>query len=458
MKILHGTRTRTRVAVAVAAALGFSALTTGPASALTATPTTPTNPRNEGACATDVSAPFSVNANNGLTIEAQPNATDITGTTGGGEVTVTEVFQIWPIDNPSQVTAYTIPAITGLEGLVTVPGAVLADGQTYAWDAQTQFGGQSSAWMAPCYVAIDNTPPSVAPTITSANYPAGQLDQPGAPVQFTFGADGASDVAGYSFAWLEYPSPGVPGPISDPFTGWAATVAAPTLGGSVSVDLVPPAAWGYVTLYVSSMDRAGNSSPVTEYAFFLKQTTPSITLQGPLPKFGKQTEFQLSADPGLEAQSPVTGFTVTTLTDSGQTTETIPASEEGVAEFKPTIESADESFIVGTTSADGWRSETNWYFVNTAPTVTSTVYPENGSGGGSGVAGTFTFKPPVKGVVSYSYSFDWGSTYTTVEASPNGEAQITWAPPHSGFYDLDVYATTANGTQLLPYDYFFMVN
>jgi hypothetical protein len=457
VKILNGARKR--VAIVAAVALGFSVLAAGPASAITATPTTPTNPANDGACATDASAPFYANANEGLTIEAQPNASNVTGTTGGNDIPVTEVFQIWPVDNPSQITSYTLDStLSGLEGQINVSASVLADGQTYAWDAQTQFGGQSSDWMAPCYVAIDNTPPSAAPTVISANYPANQLDQPGAPIQFTFGANGMSDVAGYSFAWLEYPSPGSPRPISDPFTGWAATVAAPTLGGSATVDLVPPFATGFASLYVSSMDRAGNSSPVTEYVFYLKPTTPSIKLQGPVPKFGTQTEFQLRANAGLEAQSPVTSFTVETLSDSGETTQTIPASDDGVAEFKPTIDSADESFIVSTTSADGWQSDTNWYFVNTAPTVSSTAYPENGNGGGSGVSGTFTFKPPVKGVVSYSYSFDWGSTYTTVQASPNGEAEITWTPPQSGFYDLNVYATTANGTQLLPYDYFFTVN
>lgn len=457
MKYLNGRHKR--LAVIAAVALGFSVLAAGPASAITATPTTPTNPLNEGSCSTDASTPFYANTNGGLTIEAQPNATNVTGTTGGDYIPVTEVFQIWPVADPSQITSYTLDStISGLEGQIHIPAGVFTDGQTYAWNAQTQFGGQSSDWMAPCYVAVDDTAPSAAPTVTSANYPAGQLDQPGTPIQVTFGANGMSDVAAYSFEWLGYPSPGVQSTISDPFTGWGATVAAPSLGGSTTVDLVPPLATGYASLYVLSMDRAGNASPVTEYAFYLRQTTPSITLQGPEPKFGQQTEFQLRADSALEAASPVTSFTVTTLTDTGQTTQTIPASGSGIAEFKPTIDSAYESFIVSTTSADGWQSSTNWYFVNTAPTVSSTVYPENGTGGGSGVPGTFTFKPPVKGVVSYSYSFDWGSTYTTVAASANGEAQISWTPPQSGFYDLNVYATTANGTQLLPYDYLFTVN
>ncbi|MCW2885458.1 MAG: sle, partial [Streptosporangiaceae bacterium] len=71
--------------------------------------------------------------------------------------------------------------------------------------------------------------------------------------------------------------------------------------------------------------------------------------------------------------------------------------------------------------------------------------------------GTFTFAPKVKHIVSYTYSFNWGQT-VTVNADDHGVAQLSWTPDQSGFYDLEVYATTRDGLELTPYDYFFSVN
>jgi hypothetical protein len=46
----------------------------------------------------------------------------------------------------------------------------------------------------------------------------------------------------------------------------------------------------------------------------------------------------------------------------------------------------------------------------------------------------------------------------TVEARGNDTAEIHWTPTESGFYDIEVYATTKDGTQLAPYDYYFTVD
>jgi hypothetical protein len=51
--------------------------------------------------------------------------------------------------------------------------------------------------------------------------------------------------------------------------------------------------------------------------------------------------------------------------------------------------------------------------------------------------------------------------HTPVHASRaggDGVAQISFTPDQSGFYDLEVYATTRDGLELTPYDYFFIVN
>lgn len=64
----------------------------------------------------------------------------------------------------------------------------------------------------------------------------------------------------------------------------------------------------------------------------------------------------------------------------------------------------------------------------------------------------------MKDVVSYTYSFDYGQTFVTVKAGANGVGRITWTPDQSGYYNLEVHATTRNGHRLAPYSYSFGVN
>jgi hypothetical protein len=234
---------------------------------------------------------------------------------------------------------------------------------------------------------------------------------------------------------------------------------ASSLGGSATLDLIPPNGSGYQRLNVVSFDRAFNPSAEAEYDISVKPNAPTVTLRGALPNFGTPTTFRLQPDPALQAQSPVTSYEVTVVGgNSGQQTLTVPAAVDGTAHVDITIDSTlGEWLDVSSKSADGWISAQNHLPINTTPTVKSDVYLENGSSGGVGVTGTFTFSPPVNGVASYSYSFDYGSTQTTVVAH-GGRARICWTPTASGQYDIEVYATLKDGTQLTPYDYFFSVN
>jgi hypothetical protein len=379
-----------------------------------------------------------------------------------------EQFQVWPVSDPMQTTTlsnqYVVP---GYEGSVTVPAGDLSDGQTYAWQAQAVGAGGTSAWSAPCYFTVDDTRPSDPPTITSSNYPQGQVDQGGAPVQVALGANGVSDVAGYVFTWTgtlpvegvaNIGAYGIPQPV-DPYTYTANFARASTLGGSATVSLIPPYGSGPMTLTVASLDWAYNESSVATYTIFVKPTTPTIKQLAPNPQFGKQTEFLLQPNPGLQAASPVVGYTVHFY---GQTEQTInvKASADGAAEVPVTLDGTTGDFMYVTSkSADGWVSDNAFWgdTIDTTPTVSSNVYLQNQSSGGVGIPGTFTFAPKVKNIVSYTYSFNFGQT-VTVNAGGDGVAQISWTPDQSGFYDLEVYATTRDGLELAPYDYFFSVN
>ena len=456
--------TRMRVALVAVMSMGLALLAVAPASADGGGPTTPTELFNAyQACSTDSTAPVYVGPGD-LVLEGIPGDTDSTVTD------VAEQFQSWPVSDPTQITAnaddYATP---GNEASVDVAPADLADGQTYAWQARTvDASGDATAWSAPCYVVVDDSAPAAAPTVTSVNYPAGQVDQGGAPIQLTLGANGVSDVGGYGFTWFEdFPVPvaevgphGVPtfeSPYSDP----QYFAQAPALGGSTTVSLVPPSDSGYMTLDVISLDRAFNESPVATFTIRLSPDGPTVTQVSHPTEFGKPTAFTLTPNPQLQAASPVVSYTVVDENWQGQTSTTVKAGADGTAKLKLALDGIyGDRLSVTTTSADGWVSQpASWTNgeVDTTPTVSSDVYVENGTSGGVGVPGTFTFAPKLKGVASYTYSFSDGTT-GTVKAKGQGDVTISWTPGQSGWYDLNVYATTKSGTQLTAYDYFFTVN
>jgi hypothetical protein len=455
-----------RTAIISIATLGLALATASPALAATSGPPTPIDLFNGyQACSADVSAPVYLDSAFSVNLEALSQDT-------ADSPWAPEHFQVYPVSNPAQVITFSNQyALPGIEQSVSVPGSDLADGQTYAWQVQTVAASGTSAWSAPCYFTVDNTRPSAAPTVTSSNYPQGQRDQPGAPIQVTLGANGVSDVAGYVFSWVGdfpvvgttigpdgIPEPTDPWATSNPVTGSAGFVRASSLGGPATVGLVPPQNTGFLILTVASLDRAYNESPPTTYEIFTKPDAPTITWLNPNIKFAGNGEFHITANPALEAASPVVSYTVQVYGGTGKTS-TVKASGDGSAEVGVTLDGSFGDFMVVTsTSADGWVSEnTFWnYAVDTSPTVSSDVYPENQTSGGAGIPGTFTFAPKVKGITSYTYSFSDGTSGTV--AARNGTAQVTWTPQQSGFYFLDVYGTTKDGIQLSDYFYVFFVN
>jgi hypothetical protein len=454
---------RARTALISLATLALAVAPAAPALAATSGPPTPVDLfQNFQTCSADATSPVYVDARQSLPLEAlSEDSTD--------SPFVTEQFRVWPVSDPSQVVTFSNQfALPGIEETVSVPGSDLTDGLTYAWTVQTIAASGTSAGSAPCYFTVDDTSPTSAPTVTSSNYPSGQRNQGGAPIQLTLGANGVNDVAGYVFSWVgtlpvagiaEIGPHGIPQPI-DPYTSDPSNfAAASTLGGSATVSLVPPTDTGFLVLTVASLDRAFNESPATTFFIFVKPDAPTITQLNPNVQFDKRAEFRLTPDPGLEAASPVTSYTVQFFGQTGKTF-TVKAAADGTAVVGLTLDSPNADFLtVTSTSADGWVSQNQfWNFqVDTTPTVGSDVYLENQTSGGVGVPGTFTFAPKVKGITTYTYGFSDG-TAGTVATHSNGTARITFTPTQSGFYFLDVYGTTQDGLQLADYFYVFFVN
>ncbi|MEV4556529.1 hypothetical protein AB0K51_05975 [Kitasatospora sp. NPDC049285] len=454
--------TRTRVALAAAAATTLALLAPGNAGAAGGVPNTPTDLYNGLlACSTDASAPVYVAGRGGLELEGIASHTDPTANH------LSEEFRYWPTADPAQLgTAVRDWAYPGSEASVEVTG--LTDGATYGWQARTVGpDGAASDWSAACYVAVDDTTPAAAPTVSSPNYPQGQTNQPGAPIQIDLGANGVGDVAGYQITW--YSTFSVPGAsigehgiphFLDPFDGTHG-VRAQTVGGTARMTLVPPAGLsGWLTLDVRSMDRAYNASQPTRYTILLKPDAPTVTRLSHATQFGKPTPFRLSPEPGLQAASPVVSYTVTHY-GTTVTTTTVPANPNGTAETTVTLDGpSGDKLVVNTTSANGWTSQQTWWdngYLDSTPTITSPQYPDGGENTGPG---TFHFAPKIKGaqIASYTYSFDWGNNPITIPAAAHGEADVIWTPPTSGWYLLIVHATTKDGVALDDTYYSFTVD
>ncbi|MFF4907680.1 hypothetical protein [Streptomyces sp. NPDC001260] len=456
---------RSRAVLASLGTLGLAlAAAVSPASAATGTPTTPTHLFNGNRdCSADAGRPTYLWAGTGLVVEGVPGTTD-----PGGNPSVGVRYQAWPVTDPTHITTVTRDhASTGFEAPATLPADALADGQTYAWQAQTVIGSAASDWSAPCYVTIDDTRPANAPTVTSPNYPPDVWNQGGDRVEFKLGANGVDDVGGYEFSWQQdlpvigtsIGDHGIPQPV-DPYEDTRYFKRADSSDGSATLSLVPPRGSGVLTLWVRSLDRAYNGSATASYTFRVGSTAPTVTPSDPSPEFGEPATFTLTPDPALQAKSPVVSYSVETTGGADDRTVEVPAAADGTARVTLTLDGLyGESLWVSSKSADGWVSDQATWSVSydTTPTVASDVYPEYGSGGGAGVPGTFTLTPKVKDVVSYTYSFN-GDPEVTVPATADGGASLDWTPAAAGDYDLMVYATTGSGLRLAPYDYYFTVN
>ena len=137
-------------------------------------------------------------------------------------------------------------ALTSAGDVAVWTPAALTNGQKYRWRARAYDGtSYAGAWTANQYFTVDATPP-VAPAVSSSTFPAGAWSGTDTTSgSFTFGPGSSTDVVGYKYGLDQNP----------PRTDTTGT----------SVTLTPGE--GAHQLYVQAVDRAGNLSPVTAYAF-----------------------------------------------------------------------------------------------------------------------------------------------------------------------------------------------
>ncbi|MFG1959699.1 DNRLRE domain-containing protein [Nonomuraea sp. NPDC049028] len=153
-------------------------------------------------------------------------------------------------------------ASNGFSG-ANVPAGKLANGKTYTIRSWANDGSLTSKAYQTATFAVDTVAPP-APSVASADYPADGGWHGDAGKAGTFTLKPANTDSG----WLAYRLDG------------AAVTKVLTTGAAVSVKLTP-AAVGPHTLTVYTLDKAGNASPATAYAFNVGSGAAVATLAAP---------------------------------------------------------------------------------------------------------------------------------------------------------------------------------
>ncbi|MFI6229956.1 hypothetical protein ACIBCR_21905 [Micromonospora echinospora] len=233
-------------------------------------------------------------------------------------------------------------------------------------------------------------------------------------------------------------------------SGAPQTVAA-NADGTASVTVTPTVAQN--TLHVTSRTRDGLPSGETAYRFTVR-TGPFVS--SPQWPFDGTTGAPAGTEGTFVFSPAMDGVTEYVYWVDNGTRRTVVAGADGTATVSYTPADAGRRTLqVFSRTGTGVTSQTtvlSFHPASVAPSVASEVYPQNLSGGGPGVPGSFTFRPnaQVSGVTSYVYTFR-GEPERSVTANADGTATIEWTPQaydeqNYGWVELRVRARTASGT------------
>ncbi|WP_424210776.1 FG-GAP-like repeat-containing protein [Streptomyces sp. BI20] len=175
--------------------------------------------------------------------------------------TVKGRFKMWRTGTGTVLFEKVVSVTSGNVAKVVIPKSAFVSGRQHSWQVQADDGSSVSAWSPVCRFIVDQTRPSVPPTVTSPEFPdgsAGWPDRTGAARtegRFTLGANGIGDVNRYEW-----------------WTSWDPAVkTANTSGGKpVTLTLKPPVV-GPQNLYARSLDVAGNRSDTGTYLFYVNR-------------------------------------------------------------------------------------------------------------------------------------------------------------------------------------------
>ncbi len=352
---------------------------------------------------------------------------------------LTAQTELWPVANPAAVTQLTSNigsgGGTGVFASASINVGTLADG-AYAWRVRAYDQREWSVWSAPCHFTVDRTAPAAAPTVASPEYPENPpapTGSPWLPGTFLFTANGVADVVAFRYGpsqWEMYER-----------------VNADQVGGAATIQWRPRDD-GPQTLYVVSVDRAGNSSPVREYKYWVRNPQVNFWTDGYEPDpsgTGILTTLRFSTQVG-------NGITTITYRVNGGEQQSAAVGADGVAkpvvgplrggEYTLKFEGRDAA---GTAQ---YELETT-FGVYDSPVITSDgVYPIDGSGGGPGTTGVFTVSPQItQGASKVFFRSTSMDEPILVPLDADGKARISWTPTEAGWHYFWFAVDYADGTR-----------
>ncbi len=338
---------------------------------------------------------------------------------------MTPEFEFWSTADPTVKTPMTWGISSGGDGLTgvgNVPSGSLADGR-YAWHARVYDQRAYSEWSDPCYFTVDRTAPAAAPTVSSPEYPENPPNPTGGSAvtgTFLFTANGVADVTAFYYGDAPY--------------SMYTRAPADQLGGAVAIRLRPRDA-GEQTLYVASVDKAGNRSPVRAYTFNVRDLSMNVwsVSQTPDPSGapGMAVEMHFSTQPG-------NGIVTFVYNVDGGAEHSVTVGADGTvnAIITPLRGGQHLLHFKGVGAGGEILNELETYFyVDDSPQVTSDgVYPIEGIGGGVGVTGVFTVTPQfAAGATHVSFMTTQQNDPVRIPVGEGGVTQISWTPTRAGW-------------------------
>ncbi|MCX5205929.1 FG-GAP-like repeat-containing protein [Streptomyces sp. NBC_00237] len=250
-------------------------------------PDTPTEPATDPVIACGRTEPFpkigKVLAEKGVALKAKVSDPD------GGDVTARFTFKK---HGGANVATPENTVKSGSVAQARIGTELLKDGDTYAWNVQARDPeGVTSNTTADCVFGVDFTRPASPPQVSSAQYPenaAGAAAR--TPGVFAFTANGIADVESFQYS------------LNHDFTTGSkpATVKPDKPGGTAQAKLTP-FKWSTNTLYVRSVDGAGNLSDTYKYVF--KAAASHADPEGDMNGDGFSDVFTVGTDGRLSRHS-----------------------------------------------------------------------------------------------------------------------------------------------------------
>jgi hypothetical protein len=334
-------------------------------------------------------------------------------------------IEFWPASDPTAVTSietFHSSGGDGLFGVGTIPAETLPDGP-YAWHARSFDGRARSAWSVSCPFTVDRTVPGTAPTVSSPEYPenppapTGNVHQEGT---FLFTANGVPDIDRFLYGDSQF--------------GMFNLVPADQVGGAATIQWAPRDP-GVQSLFVASLDRAGNRSPVREYRFNVRSlnlTAWQINQEPDPTGTGMAVTMHFATQVG-------NGITTVTYAVNGGPAQSAPMGAEGFVDVVlPPLPRGEHRLDYSGRAVNGdvlFESFTTFFVLDQPDVVSDGVYPLDGSGGGVGVTGVFTVTPLLpNGAQDVQYFTTAHPDPITVPLDADGKARINWTPAATGFH------------------------